>query len=215
MEPRAPLALVLPLVIGLAACGDKAAPAAGSGAPGASGAPAKSAVSTASAAHEAPPTPKGQTVTGEIETRDKKKIAFSIELPEGLSDVSERPQSIREYAKEKGKYDGYTVQVMQANPEFAKGGLDSMLKLSESDPDAKKNNAKLLDKGGGDDAFYMAHSIEEGGPSGKKAVLLFYIAKKGEQALQCRGNVEGPLANEADTSLKVILAACKSLKITS
>lgn len=141
--------------------------------------------------------------------RDKKKVAFSIELPEGLKDVSEQA-SIKRYALEAKKYDGYSFQIMEANPKWAEAGLDKMLEEAEKSPDAKKNNAKILDKGTTDTGWYFASSIEE---NKKKAVILVGIAAKGDVKLMCRGNVEGPLAEDAEKSAAVIVKACKSLTI--
>ena len=175
-----------------------------------SAASTSSAVSTATrAAHVDAP---ASVTTAEVQMRDKRKVAFSIELPEGLKDVSESPL-VKQYAKEAKKYDGYSFQVMEANPKWAAAGLDMMVAEAEKSPDAIKNKAKILDKGKTDDGWYLASSIEEG-PT-KKAVILMSLAKTGDVSLMCRGNVEGPLADQAEASAAVLVKACKSLKIAA
>lgn len=144
--------------------------------------------------------------------RDKKKVAFSIELPEGLKDVSEPGRAVLRYAKDAKSYEGYSFQVMEANPKWVDGGLDKLVEEAETSPEAKKNQAKVLDKGTTEDGFFFASSIVEGK---KKAVVSVGVVKKGEAKLMCRGNVEGPLAEEPEKAAAVLVKTCKSLKIGS
>lgn len=210
-------ALLLPSVFAttLLACGGSTE-ATGSSSAAAASAPAKSAAPPAasSAAKPAtPPKPAGVKTTGEVELREgNKKASFSIELPEGLKDVSETP-AVKSYRKEKDKFDAYGFSVMGANPTWVKGGMDGTLGELEKDPDFKKNKVKILDKGKTDSGWYFTHSLEEGG--GKKAVSATVIVTKGEASLQCQGEVEGALADKPEESAKAMLEACKTLTITA
>jgi hypothetical protein len=211
MIRRRTLALGHLLLVSLAACGGGEAPAAGATSASPAGSGAATSKPGAGAAAEAPAAPPAEVTRGEVEMRDGKKVPFSIELPPGLRDVSERG-SIKQYALEARKFDGYSFQVMEANPKWTSGGLEKMVAEAETSPDAVKNKAKILDKGTTEDGWHFASSIEEGT---KKAVISLGVVTKGDVTLMCRGNVEGPLADRAEESARVILQTCKTLKITS
>ena len=88
--------------------------------------------------------------------------------------------------------------------------LESALAAVSKEPEFVKNKARLLDKGAMTGGWYFAHAIQEGK---KKAVLVTAITKQGDVALQCRGNVEGPLADSPEAPSAVLVKACKTLQI--
>jgi hypothetical protein len=183
--------------------GEKSAPAAGVS--------ASAQATTAAAPHGTTAAAEATVTRGEVELHEGKKgkVAFTIELPKGLKDVSERPY-MKEYAKQAKVYDGYSIMIMEANPALARLDLEPALALVSKDPDFVKNRAKLVDKGTTGDGWYFAHTIQEGK---KKSVVLTAVARKGDVALQCRGSVEGPLANRTEASAAVLVKACKTLKL--
>jgi hypothetical protein len=121
-------ALTACLAIG---CGDTPSSAASASASAANSAKPTSSAAPPPAASSAAKAPEAPATTGEVETFDKKKIGFSIALPEGLKDVSETPAS-KEYAKEAKKYDGYRVTIMHEEGKRAgKAAFDELLKVAE------------------------------------------------------------------------------------
>ncbi|NUP14329.1 MAG: hypothetical protein HOW73_50500 [Polyangiaceae bacterium] len=212
-------AVALPFcLLALAACGDKSGASASASASG-SGAPTStssgSGSSAAAAATSAPKTetpaaPKGVATKGEVKGADGKKIAYSIELPEGLKDVSDN-DVVKMYGKDAKNFEGVTFQVSRAHEEWVKGGLDKTLGELQKSPDFTKNEAKIVDKNTFDNGWYFVATIVEGGK--KKAVLLTSVITKDGKAVACRGNVEGPEADNPDKVVPVLIAGCKSLKI--
>jgi hypothetical protein len=162
----------------------------------------------ASAAAPAPGAPRTTKMSGVVDFREGKarKVGFTIELPPGLRDVSDHP-TVRTYAQQAKTFVGYTFEVMQANPRFVSLGLEGAVAMATSDPDAVKNKAKILEKGTTPGGFYFAHEIQEGK---KRALIVILMLKKGDVSLQCRGNVEGPLADKTKESTRVIVDACKT-----
>jgi len=169
--------------------------------PGTSGSAATTASALTSGTADAP----GAPTTGEVETLGKKKIGYSIVLPEGLKDVSEFAY-IKDYRKEPKKFDGYSVSIMEAKPAIVLAGLDGMI------AEAEKAKGKVLKKDKWDDGWYVAVAIDE---RGKKGVVLQGITSRGELSLTCRGNVEGDLAADGPAAADVVARACRTLKITS
>lgn len=154
----------------------------------------------------------GVKTTGEVERRDgKSKIAFSIDLPEGLKDVSDpKWKGAVDYRKEAKAYDSYGFSVTEANEKFIELGLDGFLAEAQKNPDFVKNKVQILDKGKTDNGWYMARSLEEG--TKKEVGVMLIVTEKGVSLL-CRAEVEGALA-VPDVAPGVLLGVCKTLKIT-
>lgn len=177
-------------------CGDKGtSPAASSADPGKPAAASSSKGATSERS--------GPLTTGEIETHDKKKIGFSIALPEGLKDVSEEP-FMKEYAKEKEKFDGYRVTILTEEGKRAtKAAYDEILAEAEK-------TTKVLKKEFRDDGWSIVVALEE---KGKKAVVLQSVVSEGTVHLFCKGSAEGTFDEAAAPD--ALAKACGSLKITS
>lgn len=149
---------------------------------------------------------KGGVVTsGEVEAADKKKLGFSITLPEGLKDTSEFPY-MKRYGKEAKAFDGYSFIITAPDGARAKLTIEAFL------AEAEKQKVTVLDKDTWGNGWYVVAAIEEGS---KKAIVLQGMMWKGDVRLSCRGNVEGPLAADGKASGDVLARACKSLTITS
>ena len=209
-----PLLLVASLASALLACGGSGSDAAGSSSAAASGAARSSAPPASSgSAQAAPPAkPVGAKTAGEVELHSsKKKAAYSIELPEGVKDVSDS-SVVKQYRKDKEKFDAFGFSILEANEKFIKAGLETTLTELSKDPDFVKNKVKILDKGTTATGWYWTHSLEEG--AGKKAVSATLMVTKGDVSLQCQGEVEGPLADKPEESAKAMLEVCKTLAIT-
>lgn len=211
-----PLLLVSALAAALVACGGSGSDAAGSSS-AASSSSARSTTTTpasSGSAKAAPPEkPAAAKTTGDLELHSsKKKVPYTIELPEGLKDVSESPV-VKQYRKDKDKFDSFGFSILEGDEKFIKAGLDTVLTELQKDPDFVKNKVKILDKGTTPTGWYWTHSLEEGG--GKKAVAATLIVTKGDVSLQCKGEVEGKLADKPEESATALLDVCKTLAIVS
>lgn len=209
-----PVLLVSALAATLLACGASGSDAAGSSSATSSAAARTTTTapaSSGSAQAAAPAKPAGAKTTGEVELHSsKKKLAYSIELPEGLKDVSESAV-VKQYRKDKEKFDSFGFSILEGNEKFIKAGLDTTLAELSKNPAFVKNKVKILDKGTTATGWYWTHSLEEGG---KKAVTATLMITKGDVSLQCKGEVEGALADKPEESSKAMLEACKTLTIT-
>lgn len=174
---------------------------------------ARASTSASPAATAPTPKPAAAKTTGEVELPgSKKKVAYSIELPDGLKDVSEVPGGVKAYRKDKTSFDSFGFNVLDAPGEWVKAGLDGTLDHLKKDPDFVKNKVKILDQGKTETGWYFTYSLEE---SGKKAVTAALLITKGDVTLMCQGEVEGPLAEKSEESTKAMLETCKTLSITS
>lgn len=215
LRPSLPLVSVAFIGAALLGCSGSSGDSTGSASPSAakSGAPVASGGATPpAAASTAKPAPVGVKTNGEVESSSGKKIAFTIDLPEGLKDVADAEGSkiMKEYRKEAKKYDSYGFEVMEANEKLVSAGLDGFLEQATKSPEFTKNNVKILDKAKTDNGWYMARSIEEGA---KKEVGIMMIVTANGVSLMCRGEVEGALA-VPEVAPGVLLGVCKTLKIT-
>lgn len=217
MNKRRSLSVLGVALVGAAllGCSSSGADAASSAAPSSSSA-AKPGGSGSGATATPPPTaapkPAGVLTKGEVEGRDgKSKIAFSIELPEGLKDVSDpKWKGAVDYRKEAKAYDSYGFSVTEANEKFVELGLDGFLAEASKNPDFVKNKVQILDKAKTDNGWYMARSLEEG--TKKEVGVMLIVTDKGV-SLMCRAEVEGALA-VPEVAPGVLLGVCKTLKIT-
>ncbi len=210
------LSLCLAFSIALVGCSSSGSDTKASSSGGASSSTTRassSAPGPAASSATAAPKPQGTKTAGEVELRSsKKKAAFTIELPEGLKDVSDFGGR-RDYRKSKDAFDSFGFGISDTPAEWVKAGLDGTLEQLTKDPDFVKNKVKILDKGKTDTGWYFTHSLQE--PSGKKAASVTLLVTKGDVTLTCRGEVEGALAENADESTKSMLETCKTLTITS
>ena len=184
--------LALLFLAGPLACGDTPSTASSATAESSSSARTTNRTPSGSATPASPASAPRNTVKGEVDKREGAgKITYSIDLPEGLKDVSDSEDRgiVKSYGKEPKKFDGITFTVLAASPKHVTAGLDGTLTNAEKSADFVKNQAKILQKDSFAGGWYFALSIQEGE---KKAVVLTAIITKGDLSLTCKAAWRAP-----------------------
>jgi hypothetical protein len=213
------LAFLVPCLaaVVMAGCSSGAAPTASSASPGSSSAPGAAAAPTEELKKGLFGGVKLTETKSEVELRaSKKKVAFTIDLPDGIKDFSERAEmksfsKVKQDLADMKTYEGYSFQVMEGNPKWKEAGLETTLAELTKDGDFAKNKGKILDKGSDGDGFWFSSSIEE---KDKKGLLTMRLVAKGDVLLQCRGNFEGTNVEKPEEVAETLVKVCKSLKIS-
>ena len=169
---------------------------------------------------EAPPaSPEAKApiklTAGEL-SAGKKKLRFTLALPEGLREVRDGlgGGGMVSYRKNEKGYDGYSITV-GIDPRGTKDMLKPMKAalLAELEEAKKTKKAAVLSQGDWDNGgWYFSGSFEE---AGKPYVTMMSRIVVGDAVLMCRGDGEGEVAKTPEATAKVLVEACKSVKVTS
>lgn len=201
-------AFTIATTVVLVGCDDKPAAIEAPGEPSA----ATTATATATAttkASVAPAEPTRAATTTSIETRDGKKVTFSIVLPPNIREASSSSSKwSKDYRRGEDDFDGYNITVAVDRGEK---GSDYEATVASYKSAPKEKQVRLLDSDQWAHGWFVAAELVE---AGKKNLTVRANVKAGSVTMFCRGDATGDLAAQAKEAVSVLVKSCRSIQVT-